>query len=129
MARKKKVKKIVPIGVAHVHSTHNNTIISFTDPKGDVVAWSSSGSIGYKGSKKSTPYAAQLACSAASKNVMENFGMKEISVILKGTGAGKIAAAKQLDVEGFKITRIKDATPIPHNGTRPPKRILQRRKK
>ena len=128
MARKKK-KNIVPIGVAHIHSTHNNTIISFTDPKGNVVAWSSSGAIGYKGSKKSTPYAAQLACAAASKSAMENNGMHQISVILKGIGPGKIAASKQLEISGFKITSIKDATPVPHNGTRPPKKILKRRKR
>ena len=127
MARKQKV--IVPKGIAHIHSTHNNTIISFTDPKGNVLAWSSAGAIGYKGSKKSTPYAAQLACTDASKKVMDNHGMREIDIILKGIGPGKIAAAKQLEISGFKIKGTKDATPLAHNGTRPPKKILKRRKK
>ncbi len=125
MARKKSKKKNVAIGVAHIHSTHNNTIITFADPAGNAIAWSSAGAIGYKGTKKSTPYAAGLAAAAASESAKLH-GFKEVRVELKGTGPGKDAARKQIEVSGIKITEVKDVTPIPHNGTRPPKKVLKR---
>ena len=124
MARKTKRKNIAQ-GVAHIHSTHNNTIVTFTDELGNAIAWSSSGAIGYKGTKKSTPYAASLAAQAASENAMEH-GMKEVRVELKGTGPGKDAARKQIEVAGIKVTEVKDVTPIPHNGTRPPRKVFKR---
>ena len=124
MAKKAKRKNIT-IGVAHIHSTHNNTIVTFTDEKGNAIAWSSSGAIGYKGSKKSTPYAAGLAAQAASEKAKEH-GIAQVRVELKGTGPGKDAARKQIEVSGIKITQVKDVTPIPHNGTRPPVKVLKR---
>ncbi|NQZ65787.1 MAG: 30S ribosomal protein S11 [Mycoplasmatales bacterium] len=124
MARKSKRKNIAQ-GVAHIHSTHNNTIITFTDVRGNAIAWSSSGAIGYKGTKKSTPYAASLAADAASAAAKDH-GMKEVRVELKGTGPGKDAARKQIEVAGIKITEVKDVTPIPHNGTRPPRKVFKR---
>lgn len=124
MARKTKRKNIAQ-GVAHIHSTHNNTIVTFTDELGNAIAWSSSGAIGYKGTKKSTPYAASLAAQAASENAMEH-GMKEVRVELKGTGPGKDAARKQIEVAGIKVTEVKDVTPVPHNGTRPPRKVFKR---
>ncbi len=123
---KKAKKKNITTGVAHIHSTHNNTIITFTDEQGNAFAWSSSGAIGYKGSKKSTPYAAQLAAAAATDSAKEH-GLKEVRVELKGTGPGKDSARKQLEISGLKVTQIKDVTPVPHNGTRPPKKVLRRR--
>ncbi|CAM9145354.1 30S ribosomal protein S11 [Mycoplasma todarodis] len=123
---KKAKKKNITTGVAHIHSTHNNTIITFTDEQGNAFAWSSSGAIGYKGSKKSTPYAAQLAAAAAADSAKEH-GLKEVRVELKGTGPGKDSARKQLEISGLKVTQIKDVTPVPHNGTRPPKKVLRRR--
>lgn len=127
-ARVKKVKKKnVVKGIAHIHSTHNNTIVTFTDEQGNVVAWSSSGVIGYKGTKKSTPYAAGLAALAACEKAMYH-GIKEVRVELKGTGPGKDTARKQIEAQGIRITSIKDVTPIPHNGTRPPKKTLERMK-
>ncbi len=124
---KKSKKKNITSGVAHIHSTHNNTIVTFTDEQGNAFAWSSSGAIGYKGSKKSTPYAAQLAAAAAAESAKEH-GLKEVRVELKGTGPGKDSARKQLEVSGIKVSQIKDVTPVPHNGTRPPKKVLKRRK-
>lgn len=124
MARKTKKKNIVS-GVAHIHSTSQNTIVTFADEKGNVIAWSSSGAIGYKGTKKKTPYAAGLAAAAAAEAAKEH-GIKSVKVELKGLGAGKDAARKQIEVSGITVTEIKDVTPIPHNGTRPPKRILKR---
>jgi len=126
MAKKSK-KKNIAIGVAHIHSTHNNTIVTFADIKGNVIAWSSSGAIGYKGTKKSTPYAAGLAAAAAAESAKIH-GMQQVRVELKGTGPGKDAARKQIEISGIKITEVKDVTPIPHNGTRPPKKILLRMK-
>ncbi|WP_029906041.1 30S ribosomal protein S11 [Mycoplasmopsis opalescens] len=120
-------KKVVVTGIAHIHSTNQNTIISFTDEQGNVVAWSSAGAIGYKGTKKKTPYAAGLAAQAATEAAKER-GMKSVRVEIKGLGAGKDAARKQIEVSGITITEIKDVTPVPHNGTRPPKRILKREK-
>ena len=126
MAKKAKRKNITQ-GIAHIHSTHNNTIVTFTDLKGAAIAWSSSGAIGYKGTKKATPYAATLAASAASKKAIEH-GMQEVRVELKGTGPGKDSARKQIEVSGIKITQVQDVTPIPHNGTRPPRKFLKRQK-
>lgn len=124
MAKKAKRKNIA-VGVAHIHSTHNNTIVTFADEQGNAIAWSSSGAIGYKGSKKSTPYAAGLAAQAAAEKAMAH-GMSQVRVELKGTGPGKDAARKQIEVSGIKITEVKDVTPIPHNGTRPPVKVLKR---
>ena len=124
MARKTKRKNIVQ-GVVHIHSTHNNTIVTFTDLKGNVVSWSSAGAIGYKGTKKSTPYAASLAADAASLTAKDH-GIKEVRIELKGIGPGKDSARKQIEVAGFKVTQIKDVTPTPYNGTRPPRKIFKR---
>ena len=124
MARKTKRKNIVQ-GIAHIHSTHNNTIVTFTDVNGNVIAWSSSGAIGYKGTKKSTPYAASLAADAASLAAKDH-GMQEVSIKVKGIGPGKDSARKQIEVAGFKVIEIKDVTPIPYNGTRPPRKIFKR---
>lgn len=118
-------RKNVAQGVAHIHSTHNNTIISFTDLQGNVIAWSSSGAIGYKGTKKSTPYAASIAADAASLKAKEH-GMQEVRVELKGTGPGKDSARKQIEVAGIKVTEVKDVTPTPYNGTRPPRKFFKR---
>jgi small subunit ribosomal protein S11 len=120
-AKKKKEKKNIPTGVAHIQSTFNNTIVTITDPTGNVVSWSSSGTQGFKGSRKSTPFAAQLAAEDAAKKAMEH-GMRTIDVYVKGPGAGREAAIRALQVAGFTINLIRDVTPIPHNGCRPPKR-------
>ena len=119
--RKKRSKKNVVNGVAHIHSTFNNTIVTITDEAGCVVAWSSAGVLGYKGSRKSTPYAAQLVAEAAAKSAMDH-GMKKIEVEVKGPGPGREAAIRALATAGLTITAINDATPIAHNGCRPPKR-------
>ncbi|MEW6350400.1 MAG: 30S ribosomal protein S11 [Thermodesulfobacteriota bacterium] len=119
--KKKKEKRIIPRGVAHIQATFNNTIVSITDPDGNVVAWSSAGTQGFKGSRKSTPFAAQMAAEEASRKAMEN-GMRSVDVLIKGPGAGREAALRSLQAAGFQITMIKDVTPIPHNGCRPPKR-------
>lgn len=118
-------RKNITQGIAHIHSTHNNTIVTFTDLNGNTIAWSSSGAIGYKGTKKSTPYAASLAADAASLKAKEH-GMQEVRVELKGTGPGKDSARKQIEVAGIKVTEVKDVTPTPHNGTRPPRRFFKR---
>ena len=118
---KKKVKKNVQSGIAHIQSTFNNTIVTITDVSGNVVAWSSAGVRGFKGSRKSTPFAAQLAAEDAAKKAMDH-GMRSISVYVKGPGAGRESALRALQQAGFKITLIRDVTPIPHNGCRPPKR-------
>ena len=125
MAKKAK-KRVITSGIAHIHSTHQNTIVTFTDPKGNVFAWSSSGAIGYKGTKKKTPYAAGLAAAAAEE--AKKSGLKEVNVKLKGIGPGKDAAKKQIEVSGIIVKSVEDVTPIPHNGTRPPKRVLKRQK-
>lgn len=126
MAKKTK-KRVVTSGIAHIHSTHQNTIVTFTDEQGNVFAWSSSGAIGYKGTKKKTPYAAGLAAAAAAEEAKKS-GLKEVDVKLKGIGPGKDAAKKQIEVSGIIVKSVEDVTPIPHNGTRPPKRILKRQK-
>ncbi|ATZ18546.1 30S ribosomal protein S11 [Williamsoniiplasma somnilux] len=118
---KKRIKKNIPKGIAHVHSTFNNTIVTISDEKGNVLSWSSAGALGFKGSKKSTPYAAQMIAEAAAKGAMDN-GVKTISVEVKGPGPGRDAAVRSLQAAGLEITAIKDTTPIPHNGVRPPKR-------
>jgi small subunit ribosomal protein S11 len=121
VTKKRRVKKNIPSGVAHIHSTFNNTIITITDPKGNAIAWSSAGALGYKGSRKSTPFAAQLASEAAAKAAMEH-GVQKVEVSVKGPGPGREAAIRSLQTAGLEITAIKDVTPIPHNGCRPPKR-------
>lgn len=118
---RKKEKKNILSGIVHIQSTFNNTIITITDSAGNVIAWSSSGVQGFKGSRKSTPFAAQLAAENAAKKAMEH-GMKEVEVYVKGPGAGRESALRSLQATGFKIIKIKDVTPIPHNGCRPPKR-------
>src|ERR1035437_9042842 len=118
---KKKVKKNVPIGEAYIQSSFNNTRITITDPQGNVVSWSSGGVVGFKGSRKSTPFAAQLAAENAAKKAMES-GMRTVDVFIKGPGAGREAALRALQSAGLKIHLIRDITPIPHNGCRPPKR-------
>ena len=119
--RKRRVRKNIPQGVAHIHSTFNNTIVTITDPVGNVVSWSSAGAVGFKGSKKSTPFAAQMAAEEATKAAMEH-GLKQVEVYVKGPGAGREAAIRALQATGLDVTMIKDVTPIPHNGCRPPKR-------
>jgi small subunit ribosomal protein S11 len=119
--KKRRVKKNIPSGVAHIHSTFNNTIITITDPNGNVINWSSAGALGYKGSRKSTPFAAQLAGEACAKAAMDQ-GVKRVEVSVKGPGPGREAAIRSLQSAGLDITSIKDVTPIPHNGCRPPKR-------
>jgi len=118
---KKKVKKNIQSGIVHVQSTFNNTIVTITDVSGNVVAWSSAGVRGFKGSRKSTPFAAQLAAEDAAKKAMDH-GMRSIQVYVNGPGAGRESALRALQVAGFKISLIRDVTPIPHNGCRPPKR-------
>ncbi len=120
-ARKRKVKKNIPVGCVHIQATFNNTIVTITDEDGNTVSWSSSGAIGYKGSKKSTPYASQMASESAAK-VAYDAGMRKVDVLVKGLGSGREAAIRSLQVAGLEIASITDVTPIPHNGCRPPKR-------
>ncbi|MCS6956027.1 MAG: 30S ribosomal protein S11 [Candidatus Calescibacterium sp.] len=119
--KKKKIKKVGSTGVAHIHSTFNNTIITITDENGNAISWSSGGNVGYKGTKKSTPFAAQLAARQAAEKAIQQ-GLKEVKVIVKGPGMGRESAIRALRAAGLEITDIKDATPIPHNGCRPPSR-------
>lgn len=119
--RKKKERKNIQNGIAHIRSTFNNTIVTITDLSGNAIAWSTAGSQGFKGSRKSTPFAAQVAAEAAAKKAMEH-GLQNIEVYVKGPGSGREAALRALQAAGFNITLIKDVTPIPHNGCRPPKR-------
>ena len=118
---RKKVKKNIQTGVAHIHATFNNTLITITDVAGNTVATSSAGCVGFKGSRKSTPFAAQIGAEGAAKKAMEH-GMRQIGVLVKGPGAGLEPALRALQAAGFKVTYIRDVTPIPHNGCRPPKR-------
>ncbi len=118
---RKKEKRNIPHGIAHIQSTFNNTIVTITDANGNVITWASAGSVGFKGSRKSTPFAAQLAAEQAAKKAMEQ-GMKSIEVYIKGPGAGREAALRSLQAAGLRIDLIRDVTPIPHNGCRPPKR-------
>ena len=119
--RKRKVKKNVPEGVAHIHATFNNTIVTLSDKDGNAIAWASAGAIGFKGSKKSTPFAAGLASEAAGKKAFDA-GMRKVEVYVKGLGPGRETAIRSLQTAGLEITSISDVTPIPHNGCRPPKR-------
>jgi small subunit ribosomal protein S11 len=118
--KSKKIKKNVPVGVAHVHATFNNTIVTITDPKGNVVSWSSAGSHGFKGSRKATPFAAQVTGEAAAVKAKE-FGMRSISILVKGPGAGRESALRAIGTVGMNVTMIKDITPLPHNGCKPRK--------
>ena len=120
-SKKKKTKKNILNGIAYVQSTFNNTIVSIGDTYGNIVAWASAGQKGFKGSRKSTPYAAQIAADAAAAKALE-LGMKTLSVEVKGPGSGRETALRALQARGFKIISIKDTTPMPHNGTRPPKK-------
>jgi small subunit ribosomal protein S11 len=119
--QRKRERKSIPRGQAHIQSTFNNTIVTLTDPHGNVIAWSSAGSSAFKGSRKSTPYAAQITAETAAKKAMEH-GLREVSVYVKGPGSGREAAIRSLQAAGLVVTSITDVTPIPHNGCRPPKR-------
>lgn len=119
--RKRKVKKNIPEGCVHIHSTFNNTIVTITDKVGNVVSWASAGAIGFKGSKKSTPFAAGMSSEAAAKTAVEA-GMKKVDVFVKGLGPGREPAIRSLQTAGLEIVTIADVTPVPHNGCRPPKR-------
>ena len=118
---KKKVKKNIATGIAHIQSTFNNTIVSVTDVQGNVVAWSSAGASNFKGSRKSTPFAAQIAAENAARKAQEH-GMRSVAIFVKGPGAGRESALRAFQIAGMKVTLIRDVTPIPHNGCRPPKR-------
>ena len=120
-SKKKKIKKNILNGIAYVQSTFNNTIISIADTSGNVISWASAGQKGFKGSRKSTPYAAQIAADSAASKALD-FGMKVLTVEVKGPGSGRETALRALQARGFKIISIKDTTPMPHNGTRPPKK-------
>jgi small subunit ribosomal protein S11 len=119
--KKKKEKKNIPVGVAHISATFNNTLVTITDPAGNVVSWSSAGVQGFKGSRKGTPFAAQLAAQDAARKAMEH-GMRNVDVFVKGPGAGREAALRALQAAGLSVNLIRDVSPIPHNGCRPPKR-------
>ena len=118
---KKRVKKNIAKGIAHVHSTFNNTIVTVADEHGNVISWSSAGALGFKGSRKSTPYAAQMAAETATKAALIH-GLKTVDVMVKGPGSGREAAIRALQACGLEVTSIRDVTPVPHNGCRPPKR-------
>jgi len=118
---KRRDRKNVEHGVAHIKSTFNNTIITITDPTGNAIAWASAGTMGFKGTRKGTPFAAQMAAEAAAKTAMEH-GMKQVECYVKGPGGGREAAIRSLQAAGLEVNMIKDVTPIPHNGCRPPKR-------
>lgn len=117
----KKEKRNIVYGAAHIQATFNNTIVSITDPNGDVITWASAGNLGFKGSRKGTPYAAQMAAAAVAKKAMD-MGMKQVDIYVKGPGAGRESAIRALQAAGLEINLIKDVTPVPHNGCRPPKR-------
>jgi len=119
--RKRKVKKNIPEAQAHIHSTYNNTVVSITDVNGNVISWASAGTIGYKGSKKKTPFAAGQSAEAAARAAMDS-GVKKVEVFVKGLGSGRENAIRSLQTAGLEITAINDETPVPHNGCRPPKR-------
>ena len=119
--QKKKVRKVITAGIAHIAASFNNTIVTITDKNGDVICWSSTGSVGFSGSKKSTPFAAGIAAGNAAKKA-KDLGMKEVEVYIKGPGSGRESAIRSLQATGLAVRAIKDVTPIPHNGCRPPKR-------
>ena len=118
----RKGRRIVTDGVAHVHASFNNTIITITDRQGNALCWATAGGSGYRGSRKSTPFAAQVASERAANNAMEHYGMKSVDVFVKGPGPGRESAVRAMNAAGLKINSISDVTPIPHNGCRPPKR-------
>ena len=120
--KRKREKRVVPAGVVHIQASFNNTLVTITDPNGRAVCWSSAGQIGFKGSRKGTPYAAQQAAAAAAGVARDQYGMKQVSVRVQGPGAGRESAVRALASSGLHINAIKDVTPIPHNGCRPPKR-------
>ncbi len=119
--QRRKARKNIPVGVAHIRSTFNNTIVTISDPQGNVISWASSGNMGFKGSRKGTPFAAGMAAEQAAAAAMDH-GIREVSVFVKGPGAGREAAIRSLQAAGIDVTTIKDVTPIPYNGCRPPKR-------
>ncbi|MBQ6808922.1 MAG: 30S ribosomal protein S11 [Firmicutes bacterium] len=119
--RRRKEKKNVEVGVAHIQSTFNNTVVTITDKSGNAISWSTAGAQGFKGSRKSTPFAAQMAAEQAAKDAMEH-GMRQVECLVKGPGSGREAAIRALQAAGLEVSMIKDVTPIPHNGCRPPKR-------
>ena len=119
--KKKKTKKNVPVGIVHIHASFNNTLVTITDPAGNTLSWSSAGVRGFKGSRKSTPFAAQMASEDAARKALES-GVRTVTVFVKGPGAGRESALRALSSVGIKVTAIKDVTPIPHNGCRPPKK-------
>lgn len=118
----KKVKRNVPYGQAHIHATFNNTIVTMTDQQGNVISWASAGTSGFKGSRKSTPYAARLAATKASEVAKDEGGMQEVDILVKGPGPGREAAIRAIQASGIKVRSIADVTPVPHNGVRPPKK-------
>lgn len=120
-SRKRRVKKNIEAGIAHIRSTFNNTIVTITDVQGNAISWSSAGALGFRGSRKSTPFASQMASETAAKTAMEH-GLKTLEVTVKGPGAGREAAIRALQSAGLEVTAIRDVTPVPHNGCRPPKR-------
>ncbi len=122
MAKKKKQKRTVAKGIVHIHTTFNNTIVNVTDPQGNTIAWESGGTVGFKGTRKSTPYAAQLAAQKAMRRAVNEFGLQEAEVWVKGPGAGRESALRAVFASGIKVTAIRDVTPVPHNGCRPPAR-------
>ncbi len=119
--KKRKEKKNIPTGIVHINASFNNTVVTITDPAGNVVSWSSSGTVGFKGSRKGTPFASQKAAETAAKMAQEN-GMRTVGILVKGPGAGRESAMRAINISGFKVSFIRDITPIPHNGCRPPKR-------
>ena len=120
-SKSKREKKNIPVGVAHIHATFNNTIVTITDLTGNVVSWATAGGSGFRGSRKSTPYAAQVAAETAAKKAMD-MGMRQISVMVKGPGSGRESSTRALGSAGLEITLIRDVSPVPHNGCKPPKR-------
>ena len=120
-ARKKRIRRNVPEGIVNIHSTFNNTIVTIADPQGNVVSWASAGSVGFKGARKGTPFAAQMAAESAARKAVDS-GMRSVQVQVKGPGAGRESALRALQSAGFSVSLIRDVTPIPHNGCRPPKR-------
>ncbi|MEE8603175.1 30S ribosomal protein S11 [Euzebya tangerina] len=119
---KKKERRTIPHGIAHISSSFNNTIISITDMQGNVISWASAGNVGFKGSRKSTPYAAQQAAEKAARVAVDTFGMRKVDVRVKGPGSGRETAIRSMQAAGMEVSGIRDVTPIPHNGCRPPKR-------
>ncbi|MGQ0549448.1 MAG: 30S ribosomal protein S11 [Armatimonadota bacterium] len=118
---RKRERKSIPVGVAHIRSSFNNTLVTITDPRGNVVAWASAGTSGFKGSRKGTPFAASVAAETAARKAMEH-GLRQVEVYVRGPGAGREAAIRSLQAAGLEVNLIKDVTPVPHNGCRPPKR-------